>query len=98
MIFNYINMKKILLVIFILLFSNISEAKVIDRYGIRIGGGYSYNIIMRKSHFDNIIINIWNYPKLSPCFYFNAEKKLTNFLFIRSEIGYIQKGFIADYF
>ena len=90
--------RKLLLFIFILLFSKISEAKVIDRYGFRIGGGYSNNITMRKGQFGDIIINIWNYPKLSPCFYFNAEKKLTNFLFIRSEIGYIQKGFIADYF
>jgi len=96
---KYINMKrKLLLFIFILLFSKISEAKVIDRYGFRIGGGYSNNITMRKGQFGDIIINIWNYPKLSPCFYFNAEKKLTNFLFIRSEIGYIQKGFIDDYF
>ncbi|MGI5834747.1 MAG: hypothetical protein ACOX59_09095, partial [Bacteroidales bacterium] len=60
-------MKRMLLFIFILIFSEISEAKVIDRYGFRLGGGYSYNIIMRKSHFDDIIINIWNYPKLSPC-------------------------------
>ena len=90
--------RKLLLFIFILLFSKISEAKVIDRYGFRIGGGYSNNITMRKGQFGDIIINIWNYPKLSPCFYFNAEKKLTNFLFIRSEIGYIQKGFIDDYF
>jgi hypothetical protein len=90
-----IKMKKTILLGFILLISGLANAQIIDKYGLRIGGGYSNQYWEYKNDMFSDLSN-WKENKLGLSFYLNAEKELTNFLSIRPEIGYIQKGFVDD--
>ncbi len=88
-------MKKILLLGFVLLMSGFAQAQIVDKYGMRIGGGFSNQYWKFKS--DNIVdLSDWKDDKLSLSVYLNAEKKLTDFLSVRPEIGYLQKGYVED--
>ncbi len=87
--------QKVILFSFILLMGTLVNGQLVDKYGIRIGGGISNQYWDYKN--DDILgLSGWNDDKLSLSVYINAEKKLTNFLSIRPEIGYLQKGYIHD--
>ncbi len=86
-------MKKIIVIGLILLISGLSQAQIVDNYGIRIGGGFS-NQYWELNAFSNL--SDWKDNKLSLSIYLNAEKELTDFLSIRPEIGYLQKGYVEN--
>jgi hypothetical protein len=90
-----IKMKKTILFGFILLISGLANAQIIDKYGIRIGGGFSNQYWEYKNDMFSDLSD-WKDNKLSLSVYLNAEKELTDFLSIRPEIGYLQKGYIDD--
>ncbi len=85
-------MKKKLLIVLIVLISGLLNAKIIDSYGFRIGGGYSNQ---KWDYKDEIFSDVpdWKDNKLGLCVYLNGEKKISKLSAIRMEIGYIQKGF-----
>ena len=88
-------MKKKVFFGFIFLISGLVNAQIIDNYGLRIGAGFSNQYWDYKNEMFSDLSS-WKKDKLSLSIYLNAEKKLNNFLSIRPEIGYIQKGFNDD--
>jgi|GEM_PF-779249 len=84
-------MKKNILIAFLLLLANqYGTAQLIDKYGLSIGTTYSNQL--------------WNYKlfsienpnkdyKTGLSFFLSAEKEINKALSIRSELGYLQKGF-----
>jgi hypothetical protein len=83
-------MKKTLLFGLALIIGGIANAQIIDKSGFRVGGGLS-NQYWNYHVFTNLTDWKDNRPGLS--IYLNSEKTLTNYLSIRPEIGYLQKGF-----
>jgi len=73
-------------------FCSISNAQFIDNYGIRIGSGISNQYWDYKNELFSDLSE-WKENKLGLTIYLNCEKKIINPISIRSEIGYIQKGF-----
>ncbi len=87
--------QRVILFSFILLMGTLVNGQMVDKYGIRIGGGISNQYWDYKN--DDILgLSGWKDDKLSLSIYINAEKKLTNFLSIRPEVGYLQKGYVDD--
>jgi hypothetical protein len=83
-------MKQRLITIFILvLVSNLTFSQIVDRYGINIGASYSTQIWDYKL----ISFDTDNDYKVGPMAFIQAEKDFGKILAIRTEIGYIQKGF-----
>lgn len=87
---NKETMKQRLIITFTLLFiASLAHGQIIDRYGINIGVSYStqvwdYKLISPDSDKDN---------KVGFMAFVQAEKDLGNILALRTEFGYIQKGF-----
>jgi hypothetical protein len=84
-------MKKYLLTfILLVLITKYGKAQFIDKYGINIGASYS------DQFWDYKLISIDNPNKdykIGFLAFLSAEKKISKMFSIRSEIGYIQKGF-----
>ncbi len=83
--------QKVILFSIILLVGTLVNGQMVDKYGIRIGGGVSNQYWDYKSHLSS-----WKGNKFALSIYINAEKKLNDFLSIRPEIGYLQKGYVDD--
>ncbi len=88
-------MKKAILFGFILMIGGLANAQIIDKYGLRIGGGFSNQYWDYKNDMFSDLSG-WKENKIGLSIYLNAEKELTNYLSIRPEIGYLQKGFKDD--
>lgn len=88
-------MKWTILFGFILVFDGLANAQIIDKYGLRIGGGFSNHYWDYKNEVLSDLSS-WMENKIGLSIYLNAEKELTNYLSIRPEIGYLQKGFKDD--
>ena len=71
------------------LISNSANSQIIDNYGVRTGVGIS-NI-----YWDFGIYPNWAENRAGFSAFFNAEKKINQFLSLRPEFGFIQKG--CDY-
>jgi hypothetical protein len=69
--------------------SNLTFSQIVDRYGINIGASYSTQIWDYKL----ISFDTDNDYKVGPMAFIQAEKDFGKILAIRTEIGYIQKGF-----
>ena len=84
-------MKKKLVIAFIFLVATtFSSAQLVDRYGINAGTTYSN---MDWDYKNPNIYLVEKDHKLGIQAFFYVEKDLINFLALKSEIGYIQKGF-----
>lgn len=89
------HIKKTTLISLTLIFCLISNAQIIDNYGIRIGVGLSSQYWNYKN--DKLSdLSQWKDIKPGLTVYLNAEKLLNNYISIRPEFGYIQKGFTED--
>lgn len=82
--------KTLLFLIFISLFT-FSKAQTIDKYGLKVGMGLSNQLIEYEIFGEER--SSWKDDNLGFNIYINAEKKLSNSLTLRPELGYIQKGF-----
>ena len=82
--------QKLLLISLLLMLSKYGTAQLLDKYGLNVGLSYSNQL--------------WNYKKISIdnpnkdykaglSIFLSGEKKIRKTLYIRPEIGYIQKGF-----
>lgn len=87
-------MKRIIPFIVIVFLSFSVNAQWIENYGIRIGAGLSNQYWEYNDKFTGM--SEWKDNKTSFAIYLNTESKINNFLSIRPEIGYIQKGFKED--
>lgn len=85
-------MKKIILFGAIFTTMTIANAQIIERYGLRIGGGMS-NQYWDFTNDSYTSYSQWEENKFGLSFYFNAEKKISKFFSMRPEIGYQQSGF-----
>ena len=85
-------MKKILFFSLIMIICRITSGQIIDNFGLRIGSGVSNEKWEYTSEIESYL-NGWKGNKGGFCVFLNVEKKLTDYLSIRPEIGYIQKGF-----
>lgn len=84
-------MKKNILIIVILSFvSQYVNAQFIDKFGFNIGATYSNQLWDYKSF---TTINPKQDYKTGLSFFISAEKEIIRILSVRSELGYIQKGF-----
>lgn len=83
-------MKQRLVLIFaFILIAKLSHSQIIDRYGINIGTSYSTQIWDYKL----VPVDSDNEYKFGVQAFFQAEKDFGNLLALRTEFGYIQKGF-----
>lgn len=90
-----VTLKQAILLGCMFLIVGLGKAQIVDAYGLRIGAGFSnqyweYKVDMISG------LSSWRNNKLGPVVYLNAEKKLTQHLSVRPEIGYLQKGFQDD--
>jgi len=71
------------------LIAKLSHSQIIDRYGINVGTSYSTQI------WDYKLVNVDSDNKYKFGFqaFLQAEKDFGNLLALRTEVGYIQKGF-----
>ncbi len=73
--------------------SYLVKGQILDGFGFRIGGGIS-------NHYWNYLdfpdLSYWKDNKYGLSAMINAEKNIYQILSVRSEIGYIQKGFKND--
>lgn len=89
-------MKKTILLGLIFLLGGVVNAQFLDKYGLRLGGTIS-NQFWEYNGSLITDVNGWKENKLGLNLFLNAEKELNNFLSIRPEIGYLQKGFTSDF-
>jgi hypothetical protein len=75
------------------LVAHFSSGQVIDRYGINIGASYSTQIWDYKS----VPIDLDTEYKAGLMAFIQAEKDLGNIFSLRTELGYIQKGFRHEF-
>lgn len=83
-------MKQRLVLIIVLTFvAKLSYSQIIDRYGVNVGASYATQI------WDYKLVNVDsdNGYKFGLQAFLQAEKDLGDFLALRTEFGYIQKGF-----
>jgi len=85
-------MKKTTLFGLILFFFIPAHGQFFDKYGVRIGAGFS-NQYWEYQNESFPFISGWKNGKTGFIGQFVAEKKITDFLVFRPAIGYIQKGF-----
>ena len=88
-------MKKLALSVLISIFCITARGQLSDRYGLRIGGGYS-SIHLVYNNGLPLELSGWKQNKAGLSIYLYTDNDLYPFLSIRSEIGYIQKGFSDD--
>jgi len=81
-------MKKIKTVLFLILLTKISFSQIIDRYGFNAGISYSTQFWNPKILFSEMEIGY----KVGLMFFLSSEKCF-EFFGLKTEIGYIQKGF-----
>jgi len=67
--------------------SNVTNAQFIDKYGIRTGFGIS------NHHWYQADSSGWTEKKTGFVVFINAEKQLNKYITIRTELGYINKGY-----
>ena len=81
--------RRLTIILALILIANLSHSQIIDRYGINIGASYSTQI------WDYKLISVGsdNDYKVGLMVFFQAEKDLGNIFALRTELGYIQKGF-----
>lgn len=85
--------QKLLLLIALSLITGYSYGQVIDRYGFSIGASYATQLWNYKlASFDSDI----NY-KSGLMSFVAAEKDLSDILCLRTELGYVQKGFNSKF-
>jgi len=89
------NIKKTIVIIFILMTWCITNAQIINNYGIKVGAGLSNQYWEYKnSSFSNL--SGWDDYKIGLIGQLYAEKLLGNHFSLRPVLGYIQKGFKDD--
>lgn len=81
--------QRLIIILALILMANMAHSQVIDRYGINIGTSYAsqiwdYKLIPIDPQIDY---------KVGLMAFIQAEKDLGNILALRTEFGYIQKGF-----
>jgi hypothetical protein len=81
--------QRLLFFIVFILVATLSPSQIIDRYGINVGTSYSTQIWDYKL----VPIDSDNEYKFGFQAFLQAEKDFGNFLALRTEFGYIQKGF-----
>ncbi len=81
--------QRLVLILALTLIGKLSHSQLIDRYGINVGTSYSIQI------WDNKLVNVDsdNEYKFGLQAFFQAEKDFGKLLALRTEFGYIQKGF-----
>ena len=81
--------QRLVLILAMTLIAKLSHSQIIDRYGINVGTSYSTQI------WDYKLINVDsdNEYKFGLQAFLQAEKDFGDLLAMRTEIGYIQKGF-----
>lgn len=84
--------RKLVLILVLTIITKISYSQIIDRYGINIGASYSTQIWDYKL----ISLDLDNEYKTGFQVFIQAEKDLGKIMALRTEIGYIQKGFRDD--
>lgn len=80
---------RLTLILALTLIVKLSHSQIIDRYGINIGTTYSSQIWDYKL----VSVDIDNDYKVGLMAFIQAEKDFSNSLSLRTEFGYIQKGF-----
>jgi hypothetical protein len=88
---NIMNMKqKFLIIFFLSMLTNYGAAQIIDKCGFNVGLSYSNQLW----HYKLLSVDNSNKDyKIGFSAFMSAEKKIYKMISIRSEIGYIQKGF-----
>lgn len=81
--------QRLVLLIALTLIAKLSHSQIIDRYGINIGTSYSTQIWDYKL----VSVDSDNEYKFGFQAFLQAEKDFGNLLALRTEVGYIQKGF-----
>ena len=81
--------QRLVLILALTLIAKLSHSQVIDRYGINIGASYSTQIWDYKL----ISVDSDNEYKFGLQAFLQSEKDFGDFLALRTEFGYIQKGF-----
>lgn len=81
--------KRLTFILSMVLLANLSYSQLIDRYGINIGATYSTQIWDYKL----VPIDSDNEYKFGLQAFLQAEKDFGNILAVRTEFGYLQKGF-----
>ncbi len=80
---------KIGLILALILIGKMAHSQIIDRYGVNIGASYSTQV------WDYKLVNLDmdNKYKLGVQAFLHTEKDFGKFLALRTELGYLQKGF-----
>lgn len=81
--------QRLVLILVLTLIAKFSHSQIIDRYGINVGTTYSTQIWDYKLINDDTDIEY----KFGLQAFLQAEKDLGNLLALRTELGYVQKGF-----
>lgn len=81
--------QRLVLIFAFILTANLSHSQIIDRYGINIGTSYSTQIW----DFKLMPVDSDSKYKFGVQAFLQAEKDFGNLLALRTEFGYIQKGF-----
>ncbi len=85
---------KNLYVLFLILISSTLNAQIFDKYGVRAGVGFS-NQCWKYSYYSPAY-EYWNNYRAGLSVNVNAEKQLREYISVRTEFGYIQKGFVDN--
>jgi hypothetical protein len=83
-------LKAFALVSILIIFNLKANGQLVEKYGIRIGGGLSKQII--KNEIPFYYKEKTDY-KFGFCGFLNIQNKLSNHFSLNTELGYVQKGF-----
>ncbi|MFV0592918.1 MAG: porin family protein [Draconibacterium sp.] len=83
---------RLVIILALILIARLSYSQVVDRYGINVGTSFSSQVWDYKL----VSVDADNKYKFGLQAFFQAEKDLGNAFAIRTELGYIQKGFKND--
>ena len=89
------DIKRITLILLTCCIYQISNAKLIDNYGLRVGIGLSNQYWNYENDMFSELSD-WKQIKPGLTAYINVEKILNKYISLRPEFGYIQKGFSDD--
>lgn len=82
--------RKIVLIVFVLISApRVLNGQIIDSYGINLGVSYSTQLW----DYQSVPINLDTYYKAGLMAFIQAEKAVSKRFALRTELGYIQKGF-----
>ena len=81
--------QRLVFILVLILIAKFSHSQIIDRYGINIGTSYSTQIWNYKL----VNVDSDNEYKIGLQAFLQSEKDFGNLLALRTEFGYIQKGF-----